>query len=280
MRTMSEENNSLNRRTVLKTMGSGIAATGVAGVAAAGEETPGQEYQFVELDARERWNLLSELYYTDAFQQLYEIVLERGERFEGIYRDSRGGRLITDEVTREIVSLELSTTEADDAYLTIGRDRGRGVSVAQLEYNMRADDGVMTEHTVYDPLADGVTTTDAVTAEQSEYGVTRKTVNPEPEIRNVMADVRAELESGDVNGSAPITVQGSACNECKWAVPLICQNACGAAGGFACGFFGIISGGIGGVGCLTIVNVTCGLASLYGCSTGLAEEVCSRVNLC
>ncbi|WP_425499747.1 halocin C8-like domain-containing protein [Natrinema caseinilyticum] len=130
---------------------------------------------------------------------------------------------------------------------------------------------------VYDAVDDG-SSSDRLSTQSTESDLTKRVVTPEKEIRETMESVENR------RGSGQVTIQGvgnGPRDECKWAVPLICQNVCGAAGGFACGFFGIISGGIGGVGCLTIVNVTCAFASTYGCTGSLADSVCEEeVNLC
>lgn len=271
---MSDRSKKLDRRTVLQSIGVGAAATtvGIGTATATGSET-GPNWTYEELTGREKWELLSALYETDEFSELYELAIENGNRPTKMNPSARAGRLVTEEVTREIISIELPAEAADEAYLTVGRDNGDGVSVAQLEYNTRTDDGILQEHVAYDATGDSDSSSDQLSVESSESNITKAVINPEDEIRETMNAVEQRMESDRV------TTQ-SVCTECTWAVPLICQNACGAAGGFACGFFGIISGGIGGVGCLTIVNVTCGMASLYGCSGDLADAVCGEVGLC
>lgn len=273
---MSDPSNKVDRRTVLQSMGVGAATTAIGvGTVSAADSESGPDWTYEELDGQDKWSLLDTLSETNEYNQLHEFALENGNR--PVISSSRAGRLSTEDVTREIFSIELRSHNVDEAYLTIGRDIGDGVSIAQVEYNTLSDDGLIKKHVVYDALGDGRSSTH-VSTQSSDSEFEKRVVTPEEETRATMKSIENRMQSGGVTTQA---VGDGPCDECKWAVPLVCQNVCGAAGGFACGFLGIISGGIGGVGCLTIVNVTCAFASTYGCTGSLADRVCEEeVNLC
>ncbi|MEF8882669.1 MAG: halocin C8-like domain-containing protein [Halapricum sp.] len=275
---MSDKNSALNRRKILKRAGAGIAAAvgiGGMGSVSAGETVSTPSFEYTELTNEEQNELLGELVKTPEFKKLYTLAVKRGSIPTEIVR---GGRVETDDNKREMVSVKLVDDTADKAYLTIGRDDESHVSVATLEYNTIAEGGLIENQRRFTAKSESP---QSMFLYDSDNAVTveAETIEPGEQSRAHIEKLSSELPNRD-NYSNIYSFGNGPCNECKWAVPLICQNACGGLSGFACGFFGIISGGIGGVGCLTIVNVTCGMASLYGCSGELAENVCSDVGLC
>ena len=276
-----ENNGSVNRRRFVKSLSAG-AATAPFAIGTGSAKASEAPWEYDELTGRKKLDLLDSLRKTSEFDQLRNIVRKHGGEIRGIPGHSRAGRLTAKKTTREIISIELKTDRVDDAYLTIGRDVDEGVSVGMVEYNTYAEDGVLQKQVVYDAISqDNRVAASEVSVQSTETDVTKKVVTPEAKIRKVLNGGTLDTEADTTGGISTMAFGNGPCDECKWAVPLICQNACGAGGGFACGFFGLISGGIGGVGCLTIVSVVCSLASYYACSDSRLDNVaCSRLGLC
>lgn len=277
----TERTASVNRRRFVKSLSAGAAATSLA-VGVGSAKTSDAPWEYEDLTGRRKLDLLDTLRGTSEFEQLQSVIRKHGGELRGVPGHSRAGRLTAKGTTREIVSIELKIDRVDDAYLTIGRDVGEGVSVGMVEYNTYTDDGIRQKSVVYDAVSQkSEATADEVSIQSSDTNVTRKVVKPEAKVRKVLNGETLDTETSTTDGVSTMGLGDGPCDECKWAVPLICQNACGAAGGFACGFFGLISGGIGGVGCLTIVGVVCGLASYYSCSASRLDNVaCNRLGLC
>ncbi|WP_135852295.1 halocin C8-like domain-containing protein [Halorussus salinus] len=276
----SEADSGFDRRNVLKTLGAGAAATAF-GLGNAAAKTQGGlsesdiPWDFTEIEGGRKKGLLKRLSQTSEYDQLLDIVAEKGGE---LTETSEAARLEANGKTREVVSVAVDSDSEGELFVNIGRDLSEGVSVANVTEKFYADDGILQKKVVYDVLSDAdlsTATTDNVAIESTSFGATKKVVEVEDEIRTAIdnAKDRIEGESGD-----QITTQG-VCGECKWAAVLICQNGCGLAGGLACGILGITA--IGGVACTTLVSVTCSLAAYYGCSeTGVGEAACEEVGLC
>jgi halocin C8-like bacteriocin domain-containing protein len=277
----TENTPSINRRRFVKALGAG-AATTTFGVGVGSAKTSSALGDYDELTGREKLDLLGILRETSEFEQLRDIAHEHGGTLRGIRGHSRAGRLTANGTTREIVTIELKIDRGDDAYLTIGRDVGEGVSIGMVEYNTYADDGILQKHVAYDVVSQGgEATTSEVSVQSINTDVTKKVVTPEEKIRKIVNEINADSKSGTTNGFSTMGFGNGPCDECMWAVPLVCLNLCGIGGGFACGFFGIISGGIGGVGCLTIVGVVCALSAHYACNDSkLNDKACNQLGLC
>lgn len=282
---MSEDDNNpedgrINRRTVLKTVGTaGLFAAGSTGMAAAASGFS-QAEEAELLTGAEKRDLARKLTTTPAFREL-----ARRARVDGaeVRTDADGvvaGYARGADFAREIVQYDLENlTDAAEASIVVGRDPDTGeIEVASLDYYYETDDGVLDEVHRFEPAKESETN-----------GVRSTTSNGEATVISVDTDAIREAQNSEVDPAeitspdteiAPTDIDITGCSACEYAAGQICTIGCSAAGGFICGFLGITIP-IAGLSCLGFVEIVCTVADEYsGCGDAVAEEACERAGLC
>lgn len=276
----TENQSTLNRRRFVKSLGAAgsAAMVGSMGTVSAFGHKQSSAPDIQMLEGAEKRKVADAIRGTTEYSQLVREAERNGNPVKDSSNPSRVGRMTANGRTREIVEFELSNVEQGSGYILIGRDLDTNeVSVSELEYDYVARDGTPATVVRYELESSNGFSTQTVggSFEKETYEIEDKV----REIGNSLKNDDTETSSG---GS--FTTQGlgdGPCDECKLLAGQVCTIACNGAGGFVCGFAGLLSGGIGGVGCLTIVKAICYFASFYSCSdTKLGQKACARVNLC
>ena len=178
--------------------------------------------------------------------------------------------------TVELAYTSILGTDADDAYLTLGRNVETGeIEIAGLEF-------VTTEPT--DP--------DDVPFDFDGDG-SRAELPVKAELVDASADeIRSEtLELDDISNPgyglddnqvrATDIRTASACGNCRFLVSQLCFYGCGAPIWILCGFLAVPTGGVGGLACGAFVYGACGFIALYGCDhRNVNTLVCKELNQC
>lgn len=249
--TMSNlrESGSTSRRRFLEVGAAGVSLTmlGSGTVAAEDETTP-----YTELSDTRARRVLSQVQDTTEYQRLEQLAADRGQRLS---EDAALAGVVEGTSTYQMVSVPLEGTDADRGFLTVRREVGGGVDVAELEYVFTTDRNVPYRTEVADVVGGVSEETHELTQEQVDA-----------------------LEGGDVRNLDDVMPQFSIkCDGCKSAIGLICQIGCGASTAFICG---VLSGAniIAGGACFTFTQVACGLIATFGCGAP-AEDICAAPEL-
>lgn len=229
-------------------------AVATSPVVAATESEPGDDVQLLE--GRAKVELARDVAETAAFERLAAHASGRGEQVSFDADHLRAGRADTTDLSHEVVEYQLRGVEgAAYASIIVGRGLdGGAVNFAWLDYYHEADDGVLTEVQRLEAPAGGVGALSTNTIDVNDRAI--RQVRESDSIEDVGLQPNWE------------------CAGCEYAVGTVCTTACGGAGGFVCGFFGITIP-IAGLSCLGFVTIVCDVADYYsGCGAAIADEVC------
>lgn len=274
----SDASDGLDRRSVLRRLGSAGLAAGVAPVSlAAGEPTTDREDRTADLDVEwldppESRHVVHRLTATAEFARLARYVRGRGQAVALGNLDGQVARATRDGETVELAWFEVRGSDADEAYLTVARDTETGaVTTAGLEY---ADTVVVNRHaeastaTVSEPTVrttvTGVDATDGMATETFDVDLDAASDRPQQYLRD---------QAGTLD-------HGVWCGLCQFAVGGLCEYGCGLPGWTLCGLLGLGSAAFGGLGCLAFVSAACAVIAVVGCGvTHATQKVCAHPSL-
>ena len=269
----SDARDRLDRRSVLKGLGSAGLAAGVAPVSlAAGEPTTDREDGATDLevewlDPPESRHVVHRLTATAEFARLARYVRDRGQAVPLGDLDGQVARATRDGETVELAWFEVRGADADEAYLTVARNTDTGaVTTAGLEY---ADTAVVNRRSA----ASTATVRTTVTGVDATDGMTTETFD-------VDLDAASDRPRQYLRDRAGTLDHGAWCGLCQFAVGGLCEYGCGLPGWTLCGLLGLGSAAFGGLGCLAFVSAACAVIAVVGCGvTHATQKVCAHPSL-